>query len=195
MTYQQYPGQPYPGPQYPGQQYPGQQYPGQQPPPSAPSGGTAITAAVLAILGGLVHLVGAIAGAVNLGAFANVMSIIISVGVNPILAGLLIGGGIMIFLRKPAGRINVIIGAALAIVVYATAIGFGAVGVYAHGIMPAAFVMLLAALPAVATVVLASLNATARWLAPRPVGPPPPYGVPGYQLQQPPHYPENPRPW
>ncbi|MFD8500507.1 hypothetical protein [Amycolatopsis sp. NPDC059657] len=185
MTYQQYPGQQYPGPQYPHQ----------QPPAPSPGGGTAITAAVLAILGGLVHLVGAVAGAVNLGSFVSVMSIVISVGVNPILAGLLIGGGIMIFLRKPAGRLNVIIGASLAIAVYATAIVFGAVGVYAHGIMPAAFVMLIAALPAVATVVLASLSSTARWLAPRPVFPPPPYGVPGYSLQQPPHYPENPRPW
>ncbi|WP_370944591.1 hypothetical protein AB5J62_36525 [Amycolatopsis sp. cg5] len=189
MTYQPYQGQQYPGPQHPGQQYPAQ-----QPPAPAPSGGTAITAAVLAILGGVVHLVGAIAGALNLGSFVSVMSIVISVGVNPLLAGLLIGGGIMIFLRKPAGRLNVIIGAGLAIAVYATAIVFGAVGVYAHGIMPAAFVMILAALPAVATVVLASLNSTARWLAPLPVFPAPPFGVPGYSLQQPP-YPGNQRHW
>lgn len=173
------------------QQSPGQQYPGphQQPPAPSPSGGTAITAAVLAIIGGIVRLVGAVAGALSLGSFVSVMSIVISVGVNPILAGLLIGGGIMIFLRKPAGRLNVIIGASLAIAVYATAIVFGAVGVYAHGIMPAAFVMLIAALPAVATAGLpASAVRCAGLLAPAaaplPGEPLPPVVIPPVGIER-----------
>lgn len=173
------------------------------PPPPPPGGGTALTAAVLAIVGGVVHLIGAIAGVLNVGDFQSVLAIVISVGVNPVLAGLLLGGGIMIFLRKPAGRLAVIVGAALAITVYASAIVFGAVGVYARGVLPAGFVMLIAALPAIATVVLASLSSTVRWLTARQDSPPPPFGVPGYQLQAPPGgypppaapYREDQRPW
>jgi hypothetical protein len=179
MNYQQYPGTG----GYPAQN-PG--YPGGR---SAPSGGTAITAGVLAVLGGLWHLVGVIGGVITLSrGYVSVVSMIVGLGMNVVLVGLLLSGGILLFVKKPAGRLLTIVGSAMAILLYVVSLvlagaGLGGAGAVAAG---GGIVVLLFCLPAIATLVLAIVQPTARWVAkPVSVTPPPGYGPPtGYPQQQ-----------
>lgn len=159
------------------QQYPGRggypaQYPGYPPPqPPRPSGATAIIAGVLAVLGGLWHLLGVVGQVLNMfnRHYALGTSIIAFV-IHAVLAGLLLTGGILLFARKPAGRMLTLIGAALAVVSYTAEVvlaSFGlrflsAVFIY---IGPRFFALLLMAIPAAATIVLVSVPPTTRWLS------------------------------
>jgi hypothetical protein len=197
---QQYPGQPpYPGQQpypapsggFPAQQYPGQppypppsggfpqQYPqapypapgyGMQPP--KPSGATAIIAGVLAVLGGLLYLVGLVGSVVALATSGSVYwQYFLYLVQDLLLAGTLLPGGILLFLRKPIGRLLTIIGSGLAILVTLVSVVLGAIGlrylsgggvggVYLGG---ALFGLLLVLIPAGATLTLAIVKPTALW--------------------------------
>lgn len=159
--------------------------------PSAPSGGTAITAGVLAILGGLVAAFGAI------GAFAATAVVataddqlselssqygspstglpdwfggyLIGSGiVNLVVAGLLVVGAIMLFIKKSVGRFLVIAGCALVIV--ARVVELIATSSLAEDLpgdslgMGAALSALVLVFP-IATLVLAAIPPTARWCA------------------------------
>jgi hypothetical protein len=170
MSYRQYPGMG----GYPAQN-PG--YPGGR---SAPSGGTAITAGVLAVLGGLWHLAGLIGGVISLsGGHVSAVSVIVGLGVNVVLVGLLLPGGVLLFVKKPAGRWLTIVGSAMAILLYVVSLALAAAGLGGAGAVAVGggIVVLLFCLPAIATLVLAIVKPTAHWAGkPGPVAPPTGYG-------------------
>ncbi|WIV55836.1 hypothetical protein [Amycolatopsis nalaikhensis] len=167
------PGYPPPPGGFPGQPYAPAPYPapgyGMQPP--KPSGVTAIIAGVLAVLGGLLYLVGLVGSVITLADFGFVDWIfVVPLVKNLLLAALLLPGGILLFLRKPAGRMLTIVGCALAIVLTIASVVLNAVGVwyFAAGIggihLGGAFVGLVMVLvPAGAALVLALVKPTARW--------------------------------
>ncbi|WP_326948982.1 hypothetical protein OG439_09395 [Amycolatopsis sp. NBC_01307] len=194
MTYPQHPGppqgpypgqQPYPGqPPYPGQQpYPAQQYPGQPGypppypqspygmPPPKPNGATAIIAGVLAVLGGLQNLVGLIVGVVQLtGAVSVHWTYYLYLVQELLLVGTLLPGGILLFARKPIGRLLTIIGSGLAVLVTLVSVVLDVVGLwqFSAGIggayLGGAIVGLpLVLIPAAATLTLAIVKPTAVW--------------------------------
>jgi hypothetical protein len=177
MSYQQYPGT---------GGYPAQ-YPGAQP---RPSGGTAITAGVLAVLGGLWHLLGLVRSVAYItGARAVPFDGIISAVLSAAVSGCLITGGILLFLKKPAGRLSTIIGSGLAILLYVASVVLPIASWSAASLfgVPA----LLFGGPAIATLVLAIVKPTARWVGQAepvaPLTPPgyPPQQYPGQQYSQP----------
>jgi hypothetical protein len=180
MSYRQYPGTG----GYPAQD-PG--YPGGR---SAPSGGTAITAGVLAVLGGLWHLAGLIGGVISLGrGHVSAVSVIVGLGVNVVLAGLLLPGGILLFVKKPAGRSLTIVGSAMAILLYVVNLALAGAGLGGAGAGAVAvgggIVVVLFCLPAIATLVLAIVKPTARWAGkPGPATSPAGYGPPSGYPQQ-----------
>lgn len=146
-------------------------YPRHQPPDEdpatepKPSGATAISAAVLALLGGAVACAGLVLGLTTLlSRTPRFGPAFLGLGISIVLAGLLLPGGILLLRKKPLGRQLVIAGSSLAIVLY---LGFlvlvlsGAVGGFA-GVGAAAVLLFL--VPAVATLVLAAAAPTARWL-------------------------------
>jgi hypothetical protein len=169
--------QPYPGqPSYPGgfaaQPYPQAPYPapgyGMQPP--QPNGATAIIAGVLAVLGGLASLLGLITGAIGIAGLGFLHWLfIVALVENLILVGTLLPGGILLFLRKPMGRLLTIIGSGFAIFVALATVVVDMVGIghYGAGLFPGFLGLLLTLVPAVATLVLAIVKPTAQWCAPR----------------------------
>lgn len=218
MTYPPNPGQPpYPGqPQYPSQPgYPGQQpYPGQPPQvpsgqfpaqpypqapyppgplqPQKPSGGTAITAGVLAVLGGLLFLAFAVLAVVALFNFHYFLVLqIVGLVEYVVIAGTLLPGGILLFLHKPAGRMLTIVGSGVAILsilvnVVLNLAGIGSINdAFSAGLIGG---ILFVVVPAVATMVLAIVKPTAAWcgvgrpqiihsgISPYPGGQAPPQG-------------------
>lgn len=170
MTYpQNYPSGQYP--QAPGGGYPA--YPGGVDPMQAPppSGGTAITTAILAILGGLVQgfegAAGLFGGASLAGdssgmAHSAPVLLIIIGGVTFVAGILLLVGAIMMFVRKPVGRMLVIIGCGLTI---ATVLGTIAWTVIGLGGSPSMFLLLTGTVFPILTLVLAILGSTKRYLA------------------------------
>lgn len=179
MSYPQQPGE-YPAGQ-PGQ-YPGQAPPPPQPPfpggnemTNPPSKGTTIAAAILAILGALFGVFGAIssfagtAGAVDTAHIPD--SVMWLQAIAFVLEVFTLGGGATaLFMRKNIGRWLVVAGSAIHIIqsvvgtimlansvsdkmeTPAVAIGGGVAG------------MIIALLPAIATLILALLPPTGRWL-------------------------------
>ncbi|MEU5260277.1 hypothetical protein [Amycolatopsis sp. NPDC021455] len=178
-----FPAQPYPGqPSYPGTAYPPAPYPamgyGMQPP--KPNGATAIIAGILAVLGGLLYLVGLIGGIVTLASLGPLWMGLLVLVQNIVLAGTLLPGGILLFLRKPVGRVLTIIGSGLAILLSLVSVVMSAAGVwyYSGGLggmyAGAAFVgLLMVLIPAGATLVLAIVKPTARWCGRAEPGYPP----------------------
>ncbi|WP_236789301.1 hypothetical protein [Amycolatopsis sp. GM8] len=130
-------------------------------------GGTGIPAAVLALLGGIFHLVGVAGGAVLLAGDGNLGRALLTFLLHLIVAATLIIGGVGLILAKPFGRSYTIAGALLALVLYASVLVLGAFGVYFLGLadqtLPIGYTALLC-IPAIATIVLASLRPTARWV-------------------------------
>jgi hypothetical protein len=130
-----------------------------------PGGATAVTAAVLAMLGGSVALAGLVLGLTTLlRQTPRFGPAFIGLGISVVVAGLLLPGGILLLRGKPVGRQLVIAGSSLAIVLYLAyllVVLLGAVGGFA-GV--GAFAVLLFLVPAVATLVLAAVTPTARWL-------------------------------
>ena len=130
-------------------------------------GGTGIPAAVLALLGGLFHLIGVAGGAVMLAGDDDLGRALLTFLLHVVVAGVLITGGVGLILAKPFGRAFTIAGAVLALVLYLTVLVLGSFGIYFLGIanntLPVGYTAVLC-LPAVATLVLASLRPTARWV-------------------------------
>jgi hypothetical protein len=166
---QPYPGQPpqVPSGQFPAQPYPQAPYPSGPLPPQKPSGGTAITAGVLAVLGGLLFLLFTVATIIGLANLRSVLPIqVIGLVEYAVVAGTLLPGGILLFLKKPAGRMLTIIGCGISIVGIAVNLvlvftGVGEIGTgFGRGVVLGA---LLVIVPAVATLVLAIVKPTARW--------------------------------
>lgn len=131
-------------------------------------GVTGIPAAVLALLGGLFHLVGVAGGAVLLAGDGNLGRALLTFLLHLIVAGTLIVGGVGLLLAKPFGRAFTVAGAILAMLLYLTVLVLGRFGIYflglADGAIPVGYTAVLC-LPALTTLVLATLPATARWVA------------------------------
>ncbi|WP_410580464.1 hypothetical protein [Amycolatopsis sp. lyj-108] len=187
MTYQQYPpqgGYPPPG-----------AYP-QQGMARQPSGATGMIAGILAILGGLWFLAGLAFHVIELVDF-TVSFLVIGAVLDFLSAALLLSGGILLLLRKKAGRVLTVIGAGATILLVASiflmeAIGshffFSYSGVTSH--FGVGLLLIVVPIPAIATLVLALIPPTARWLAakkqPALAGPPPNFGYPPPQPGYPP---------
>jgi hypothetical protein len=200
MTYPPAPGQ-YPGsdgfPQQPGQ-YPGMpQYPGGVDAAVAqkPSGGTAIAAGVLGILGALFGVIFAILNFTS----TKVLSgsrfewLAWMQGVAYTIEVLTLGpGSILLFVRKTAGRWLVLTGSVVQLVQAIVAlIALLSMGLHASADVSGAEAagattggLLIMLTPAVATAILTLLPVTGRWLAwgrqesVQPYGQPPAYGPP-----------------
>jgi hypothetical protein len=139
--------------------------------PTAADGRTAIAAAVLALLGGLVYLAGFVLGVVSLVRFPDdAVRTGVRVAVNAVLVALLLPGGVLLLRRHPAGRIACVAGSSAALLATLTSmilaatglalVDLGGPGDLAAG-GPAALAVVLP--PAVATLVLAAARPTARW--------------------------------
>lgn len=130
-------------------------------------GATGIPAAVLALLGGLFHLVGVAGGAVMVAGDSDLGRGLLTFVLHLSVAGLLIVGGVGLVLAKPFGRSVTIAGAAAALLLYAAVLLLGALGVYFLGLtsstLPLGYSAVLC-VPAVTTLVLASVRPTARWV-------------------------------
>jgi hypothetical protein len=130
-------------------------------------GGTGIPAAVLALLGGLFHLVGVAGGAVLLAGDSDLGRALLTFLLHLIVAGALLTGGVGLILAKPFGRTFTITAAVLALLLYVAVLVLGSFGVYFLGLadrtLPIGYTALLC-LPAVATLALASAPPTARWV-------------------------------
>lgn len=197
MTYPQGPyGQGFPGqpgyPQQPGyppqpvyqQGYPPQAgYPGGFPPAPMqpqPSGGTAIGAGVLALLGGLTHFFGGSAQALGLATIISESptdhgwgSLIAVVTLNIIAGAFLLPGALTLLLRKQIGRWLIAAGCGISIL--SALINFtltpDSIGEYSYGRGIGAD--LVGIVFAVVTIVLALVPSTTTWLAAKkhPVAP------------------------
>jgi len=136
-------------------------------PPQKPSGGTAITAGVLAVLGGLLFLTFAVLAVVALLNFRFLLVLqIVGLVEYLVVAGTLLPGGILLFLHKPAGRMLTIVGSGIAIVAILVNLvlnltGVGSIsGGFGAGLIGG---VLFVVLPAAATLVLAVVKPTAAW--------------------------------
>ncbi|WP_410660881.1 hypothetical protein [Amycolatopsis sp. lyj-112] len=163
--------------------------------PSKPNGATGIIAGILGILGGVWFLSGLVWAVIRMS--DRFHSYVIVGGILDLLVGaLLLIGGILLLMGKGAGRMLVVIGAGAAIF-------FGLVSVvlnesgshffYMYGGVSVLYgflgLLIQLLIPAIATIVLALIPPTGRWLAakkqPAVLMPPP---NPGYP-QPPPGYP------
>ncbi|WP_327111731.1 hypothetical protein OHB12_26615 [Nocardia sp. NBC_01730] len=144
--------------------------PGHGHPPSQASagGGTGIAAALLALLGGGWEIFGLVsmgtAGSETFDTLAGLA--LVSVAVAGFVAFLLILGGVLLLCRLTVGRVLVIVGSALSLI--NMAVGLAMVGLF--GLLPIAVGVLT-----LATLVLAAISPTGRWIAARRQ-PTPPYG-------------------
>lgn len=187
-----YPQQPYP--QQPQPHWQGQG-PGPGFPPKQASGGTTITAAILALLSGLISAFFLVTSLIAISGYLDVAIghavFLISFGGQAISFLLLVIGGIMLFARAGAGRFMVIAGTVvkLGLAVWSF-IGFS--GIAAIGLQLIGLIVLLMAIIAA---VLAILPSTAAYIATKkgpqgfpPQGPPPPgfppQGSPPYGMPQ-----------
>jgi hypothetical protein len=136
-------------------------------PQQSRGGGTGISAAVLALLGGIFHLVGVAGGAVLLAGETDLGRALLTFLLHLIVAATLIVGGVGLILAKPFGRSFTIAGAVLALLLYVSVLVLASFGIYFLGqfdrTLPLGYVALLC-VPAVATAVLASVRPTARWV-------------------------------
>jgi hypothetical protein len=188
------PGQPMPA-QYPGAQY-GQPYPAYPGGPGQlqqkPGGGTAITAAVLAILGGIFALIGVVGSIVGMSAFHGVFVIlIVSLIVDAALAVLLLYGAIALIMHKPLGRMLVIIGCSVTIAfdvisVILNAVGTASLGASSEFLGAGIGVTIVMLLPPIATLILAIVNPTKQWVG---------LGATPAAPQYPGGYPQQPQGW
>lgn len=131
-------------------------------------GGTGITAAILALLGGLFHLIGVAGGAVMLAGDDDLARGLLTFATHLVLAAALLTGGVGLILPREFGRAATIAGSAAALTVYLLVLVLGAFGVYFLGLVdgdvPLVYVAVLC-VPAAGTLVLASLPPTGRWVA------------------------------
>ncbi|MFE5570749.1 hypothetical protein ACFQ68_37545 [Amycolatopsis japonica] len=162
MTYQHYPPQG------------GYPAPGAYPPPGMarqPSGATGIIAGILAILGGLWFLAGTVSHVIELSHYV-ISFLVVGAVLDFVSAALLLGGGILLLVRKRAGRVLTVIGSAGAIGFVALTFLFRAIGssfYFSYGGVMLHFgfgwLLFVVLIPAIATLVLALIPPTGRWLA------------------------------
>ena len=169
--------------------------PGAMSPQPRPAAATAITSAALAALGTVWHGTGAITGLIGTaqGGLSWVGNLALLFDL--VLVVLLSLGAALVFGRKSAGRALLITGSAIAVLLYLLAFVLGLNGIphlVARGVLPGALV-LLPAIPAIATVVLVLLPATSRWLN-QPI-PRFPHHQHGYQPQPDPRQGVRPLGW
>ncbi|WP_245617095.1 hypothetical protein [Amycolatopsis taiwanensis] len=130
-------------------------------------GGTGIPAAVLALLGGLFHLVGVAGGAVLMAGDGDLGRALLTFLLHLVVAGLLITGGVGLVLAKPFGRRATIAGCVAAILLYLAVLMLGGSGVFflglTDGTLPLGYTVILC-VPAVTTLVLACAPPTRRWV-------------------------------
>ncbi|HKN54153.1 MAG TPA: hypothetical protein VJX66_16745 [Amycolatopsis sp.] len=155
--------QPYPQAPYPAQPY------GLQP---KPSGGTAITSGVLAVLGGLFYGIGTVTLISQMIKYdVWHWTFLLSTAFDVIIMLTLLPGAILLFMRKPIGRMLTIVGCATAILalvvnIILSAAGLGFLGTALGGGLLAGGAIigiLFVVVPASATMVLAIVKPTARW--------------------------------
>jgi hypothetical protein len=140
-------------------------------PPKPADGRTALAAAVLALLGGLLYLAGLVLDVVTLLRFPDDAGRAgVHAAVNAVLASLLLPGGVLLLRRRPAGRVGCIAGSSAALLATLTsmvlaATGLAVVDLGGPGDLAAGGLAALAVVvpPAVATLVLAAAAPTARW--------------------------------
>lgn len=136
-------------------------------PQESRGGGTGIPAAVLALLGGIFHLIGVAGGALLMAGETDLGHALLTFLLHLVVAATLIVGGVGLILAKPFGRTFTIAGSILALLLYVAVLVLASFGVFFLGefarAMPARYVALLC-VPALATAVLASLRPTARWV-------------------------------
>ncbi|MGW4519966.1 hypothetical protein [Amycolatopsis sp. NPDC004378] len=134
-------------------------------------GRTAIAAAVLALLGGLLYLVGLVLDVVALVRFPEDAGRVgVHAAVDVVLASALVPGGVLLLRRQPAGRIGCIAGSTAALLATLTStalaaagltfVDFGGPGDLAMGGLTA---LALVVPPALATLLLSVSAPTARW--------------------------------
>ncbi|WP_217155057.1 hypothetical protein [[Mycobacterium] fortunisiensis] len=188
--YPQQPGYPPPGhPQegFPQQGFGQQGFPGYPPsggyppqpylmPTGEPSGGTAITAAVLAALGGVAGLVGGVLGAIGLAVGSTEADLsggvyallIVGILFNFVFGLMIATGAVMLFQRKMLGRWLVVSACALAILSSLLSLGAAAAMSTSHVGLGGGFFTFLGLIFPIATLVLALLPSTTAWLDARP---------------------------
>ncbi|WP_454195243.1 hypothetical protein [Nocardia sp. Marseille-Q1738] len=182
-------GYPPPHPHLPGHGY--------GPPQSSAGGGTGIAAGLLALLGGGWETYGLVS-LVTSRIFDTLAGLaLVSVAVAGLVAFLLLLGGVLLLCRLTVGRVLVIVGSALSLI--NLAIGLAMIGLF--GLQP-----IIAGVLTLATIVLAAISPTGRWIAARRQSvpmyghqPAPPYGQPsfpqyGHQPPQPYGHPAAPPP-
>ncbi|MBK1785619.1 hypothetical protein [Prauserella cavernicola] len=137
--------------------------------------GTAVTAAVLALVGSAVHLLGVLALFSRIDVVVRSAFALTSLVANVVLVALLLPGAVLLLLRRVVGQVFVAIGAGVAIGYFAFMVlaGFAA-SLSLNGELDSdaadylagagglqAFVICL---PAIATLVLALIAPTRRWV-------------------------------
>jgi hypothetical protein len=134
-------------------------------------GRTALGAAVLALLGGLLYLIGLVLDVVALVRFPDDAGrVVVHAAVDAVLASTLLPGGVLLLRRQPAGRIGCIAGSSAALLATLTSavlaaagltfVDFGGPGDLAMGGLTA---LALVVPPAAVTLLLAVSAPTARW--------------------------------
>lgn len=134
-------------------------------------GRTALTAAVLALLGGAVYLLGLVLDAVSLLRFPeDAGRVAVHAAVNAVLASALLPGGVLLLRRQDAGRIGCIAGSTAALLATLTSAGLAAAGVTFGGpgdlAMGGLTALAVVVPPALVTLVLAVSAPAARWCTP-----------------------------
>ncbi|MGC7097070.1 hypothetical protein ACPZ19_20550 [Amycolatopsis lurida] len=130
---------------------------------------TAVAAGVLALLGGLWHLFGLVAAAASLVTTeAGWFQVVVGIGFNLAVAGLLLPGGTKLLRRRPYGRLMVIAGVCAALLSYLLVILGGLTGLTdsaaGASIAMAGVVLILTIVPAVVTLGLVLMPSTDRWV-------------------------------
>ncbi|MCF6425532.1 MULTISPECIES: hypothetical protein [Amycolatopsis] len=145
--------------------------------PRQPRGGTAITAGVLGCLGALWAIAAAVTNLAAIDETATGVQWVLGMrGMGYLVEFvLLLTGAVLLFSRKAAGRWLLVGGSALHVVQTLVAgVGYELADLvyvdkagpsYVHGDFAIVFLQIL---PAVVTLVMALVPATARWCAPRP---------------------------
>ena len=134
-------------------------------------GRTALAAAVLALLGGAVYLLGLVLDVVSLLRFpADAGRVAIHAAVDLVLAAALLPGGFLLLRRQDAGRIGCVAGSSAALLATLTSAALAAAGVTFGGpgdlAMGGLTALAVVVPPALVTLALAVSAPVARWCSP-----------------------------